>query len=87
MPAHQLTFGPVGVVADGQDVHVLSNKSANVADLTCPECGYTLFVYYRHAALPEGTHERIAEADSDGRGAHDAQPQARQEQQEKGNKK
>ena len=51
---HQLTFGPVGLVDVDLDIHLLSGKPADVADMVCPGCGLKLFVYYRIVpAIPQ----------------------------------
>lgn len=59
MPAHMITFGPVGFAESGQSVHILGDKPADVVDMVCPCCGDKLFLYYR--TLPSDAEVARAE--------------------------
>lgn len=61
MGAHQLTFGPVGLVEPGQHVHLLSGKQQDVVTMHCPECGERIFIYYRLGPPMRGEDEHQSE--------------------------
>lgn len=83
---HALVLTSGGTLPREGNIAPLSDKPADVADLTCPICGHTLFVYYRHAPYEGGKDERTTEAADDPGADHGAQPQERQEQQKEGSK-
>ena len=81
---HGLAYLPSHWLAPGDSVRVKPGAQASVADLVCPKCKATLFVYYRHAPGEGGEDVGITETTADAGADHSPQPQEREEQQEKG---
>lgn len=48
-PIHAIAFGPQPKGATASHVRTLNDKPADVVDLTCEQCGYKIFLYYRSA--------------------------------------
>lgn len=84
---HQLTFGPLGYAQPGQASHVISGKEAEVVNMACPECGATLFIYYRHVPPKGEDHERTTETGTDSGADHSPQSAQRAQQQKEGDEK
>lgn len=84
---HILSFLPEGTIAPSNAFRVVSDKPADVVDLTCPVCGHTLFLYYRHGPALGEVQLRDVKNAAYIRGNDSTQPPAGQEQQTKGNEK
>lgn len=53
---HELTFGPSPPEGLTNAWQIVSDKFADVADLSCPTCGAKLFIYYRQ--VPDSSPPR-----------------------------